>query len=37
VLTGLSQSDVRQACAAVARHHLPCTPVHPDNGQIASR
>jgi D-alanyl-D-alanine carboxypeptidase len=36
-LTGLSQSDVRQACAAVARHRLACTPVRPQNGQLASR
>ncbi len=37
VLTGLSEVDVRQACAAVARHRLPCTPVRPENGQVASR
>jgi len=37
VLTGLSPLDVRQACAAVARKRLPCTPIRPENGQVASR
>jgi D-alanyl-D-alanine carboxypeptidase len=37
VLTGLSEVDVRQACAAVSRRRLPCTPVRPENGQVASR
>jgi D-alanyl-D-alanine carboxypeptidase len=37
VLTGLSPLDARQACAAVARKRLPCTPIRPENGQVASR
>jgi D-alanyl-D-alanine carboxypeptidase len=37
VLTGLSQTDARQACAVVARRHLACTPVRLETGQLASR
>jgi D-alanyl-D-alanine carboxypeptidase len=37
VLSGLSQTDVRQACAAVAKRRLSCTPVRPETGQLASR
>jgi D-alanyl-D-alanine carboxypeptidase len=37
LLTGLSQSDARQACAAVAHRKLTCTPIRPENGQLASR
>ncbi len=37
VLTGLNEADVRQACAAVAKRRLPCTPVRPETGQVASR
>jgi D-alanyl-D-alanine carboxypeptidase len=37
VLSGLSQADVHQACAAVVRRRLTCTPVRPQNGQFASR
>jgi len=37
VLTGLSQIDARQACAAMTRRRLTCTPIRPENGQLASR
>ena len=37
LLTGLSQSDARQACAALGRHRMPCAPIGPDAGQMASR
>jgi len=37
VLSGLSEVDVRQACAAVPKRRLACTPVRPETGQIASR
>jgi D-alanyl-D-alanine carboxypeptidase len=37
MLTGLSPLDARQACAAMARKRLSCTPIRPENGQVASR
>ena len=37
VLTGLSQADARQACAAVARRRVTCTQMRPDSGELASR
>ncbi|WP_203330769.1 D-alanyl-D-alanine carboxypeptidase family protein [Rhodovastum atsumiense] len=36
-LTGLSQSEAAQACATLARHRIPCTPLRPEGGQMASR
>ena len=36
-LIGLSQPDVRAACAAAQRRHVACVPVRPENGQVASR
>jgi D-alanyl-D-alanine carboxypeptidase len=37
LLTGLTETDARQACAAVAHRRLACTPIRPENGQLASR
>ena len=37
VLSGLSQGDARQACAAVVRRRMACTPIPPESGQVASR
>ncbi len=36
-LTGLTQPDVRAACAAVSRRHIACVPLRPEGGQLASR
>jgi D-alanyl-D-alanine carboxypeptidase len=36
LLTGLSQSEAHQACAALLRHKMPCTPLRPERGQLAS-
>jgi D-alanyl-D-alanine carboxypeptidase len=36
ILTGLSQTDARQACAAIARHRLSCIQIRPELGQLAS-
>jgi D-alanyl-D-alanine carboxypeptidase len=36
-VSGLSQSEARGACAALARRHLACSIVRPEPGQIASR
>jgi D-alanyl-D-alanine carboxypeptidase len=36
LLTGLSQTDARQACAAVAHHKVTCVQARPDNGQLAT-
>ena len=36
-LTGMSQSDAVNACAALAKRKMACQPVRPDNGQVASR
>ncbi len=36
LLTGLSQSEAHQACTALARRKLPCTPIRPEHGQLAS-
>jgi D-alanyl-D-alanine carboxypeptidase len=36
-VSGLSQSDARGACAALARRHVACSVVRPEPGQIASR
>jgi hypothetical protein len=37
LLTGLSQSVAHQACAALLRHRMPCTPLRPERGQLASK
>jgi D-alanyl-D-alanine carboxypeptidase len=37
VVSGLSVSDTRAACAAVARRRILCTPLRPETGQVASR
>ncbi len=37
LLTGFSQPEARQACTALARHKMPCTPIRPEAGQLASR
>ncbi len=37
LLTGFSPSEAHQACAALARHKIPCTPVRSEGGQLASR
>ncbi len=37
LLTGLSQAEAHQACAALARRRMPCLPVRPETGQLASR
>ena len=36
-VTGLSQSDAKAACAALARHKLPCAVLRVDPRQVASR
>jgi len=35
-LIGLGQAEARDTCAALAKHKLPCTPLRPDPGQLAS-
>jgi hypothetical protein len=35
-LTGLGQAEVRDSCAVLAKHKLPCTPLRPESGQLAS-
>jgi len=37
LLTGFSQPEAHQACTALARHRIPCTPMRPETGQLASR
>jgi D-alanyl-D-alanine carboxypeptidase len=37
VVGGLSQSDARAACAALAQKHMGCTLLRPEGGQVASR
>jgi D-alanyl-D-alanine carboxypeptidase len=36
-LTGLSQTEAQQACSALTRRKMPCAPISPENGQLASR
>jgi D-alanyl-D-alanine carboxypeptidase len=36
LLTGLSQSEAHQACSALARHKMACTPVRTASGQLAN-
>ncbi len=37
MLTGLSQGEARQACTVLARHKMPCAPIRPEGGQLASK
>lgn len=37
LLVGLTPLEARQACQALAKHHLACTPLRPEGGQLASR
>lgn len=37
VVIGLTPGEARQACQALARHRIPCTPIRPENGELASR
>jgi D-alanyl-D-alanine carboxypeptidase len=37
LLTGFSQPEAHQACAMLARHKMPCTPIRPEARQLASR
>jgi hypothetical protein len=37
LLTGFSQAEAHQACAALARHRMACSPIRPEAGQIASK
>ena len=37
LLTGFSQPEAHQACATLARHKMPCTPIRPEARQLASR
>lgn len=34
-LIGLNPAEARGTCAALARHHMACTPLRPDPGQLA--
>jgi D-alanyl-D-alanine carboxypeptidase len=36
-VTGLTDAEARGACASLAKHRQPCTPVRSEAGQIASR
>jgi D-alanyl-D-alanine carboxypeptidase len=36
-LTGFSPAEAHQACTALARRRMPCTPIRPEAGQLASR
>ena len=35
-LTGFAPAEARDACTALARHRLPCTPLRSEPGQLAS-
>jgi D-alanyl-D-alanine carboxypeptidase len=37
LITGLSQPEAHQACTALARNRMPCIPVRPEAGQLASK
>ena len=36
-LSGLSQAEVQPACAALTKRKIPCLPIRPEAGQVASR
>jgi D-alanyl-D-alanine carboxypeptidase len=36
-VTGLSQAEAVGGCAALARERIPCNPIRPESGQLASR
>jgi hypothetical protein len=35
-LTGLSAAEAREGCAALAKRKMPCVPLHPEPGALAS-
>ncbi len=37
LLGGFTESEARQACAALARHRMACIPIRPEGGQLASK
>ncbi len=37
LLGGFTESEARQACAALARHRMACFPIRPEGGQLASK
>ena len=36
-VTGLTQAEVQEACSLLSRRKIPCLPIRPEGGQIASR
>lgn len=36
-VTGLTQAEVQEACSLLSRRKIPCVPIRPEGGQMASR
>ena len=36
-VTGLTQAEVQEACSLLSRRKIPCVPIRPEGGQVASR
>ncbi len=37
LMTGLTQGEVQETCSLLSRRKIPCVPIKPEAGQIASR